>query len=124
MVDYDTEVLTVAEVARMLKVGQPTVRRMLERNEIDGVKVGTRWRVRREKIMALIRGDTHATADSNKGTDDATSRGRTEACAFADRRATGTPEPDQRDGAINGATGGRDNPAEATTRVRLIKTAG
>ena len=46
--------LTVVEVAKVLRVDVSTVRRILERGELKGVKVGNVWRVHAAKLRAYI----------------------------------------------------------------------
>lgn len=50
------EVLTVEEVAEILKVNIDTVRRLLRQGELPGVKVGRHWRVEREALRAYLQG--------------------------------------------------------------------
>jgi excisionase family DNA binding protein len=46
--------LTVKEVAAMLRVSAQTLYKMLEQGEIPAVKVGSQWRFDREKIRSWI----------------------------------------------------------------------
>ena len=48
------EVLTIDEAAEYLRVHPTTIVRMIERGELRGSKVGTRWRVRRSSLDALV----------------------------------------------------------------------
>lgn len=49
--------LTVADVARRLDVTEETVRRLLRRGELPGMRISRRsgWRVRAEDVDAFIR---------------------------------------------------------------------
>jgi excisionase family DNA binding protein len=46
--------LTVKEVAAMLRVSSQTLYKMLEQGEIPAVKVGSQWRFDREKLKTWI----------------------------------------------------------------------
>jgi len=46
--------LTVKEVAALLRVSAQTLYKMLEQGEIPAVKVGSQWRFDREKIRAWL----------------------------------------------------------------------
>lgn len=46
--------LTVKEVAALLRVSAQTLYKMLEQGDIPAVKVGSQWRFDREKIRAWI----------------------------------------------------------------------
>ncbi len=46
----EPDLLTIGEVARRLSIHRNTVRIMCEDGRLDGVKVGTRWRVRRASV--------------------------------------------------------------------------
>ena len=46
--------LTVKEVAALLRVSTQTLYKMLEQGEIPAVKIGSQWRFDREKIKAWI----------------------------------------------------------------------
>lgn len=47
-------VLTVREVARLLRIHRPKVYELIKDGSIDGVKVGADWRIRRESVENLI----------------------------------------------------------------------
>lgn len=49
------EVLTVDEVAALLKIEPNTVRALCRRGELPGVKLGKHWRFLRSEILAAIR---------------------------------------------------------------------
>lgn len=44
------ELLSIKDVAKILKVSQTTVRRMLARGELKGVRVGRLWRIAQSEI--------------------------------------------------------------------------
>lgn len=46
--------LTVKEVAAMLRVSAQTLYKMLEQGSIPAVKVGSQWRFEREKVRAWL----------------------------------------------------------------------
>jgi excisionase family DNA binding protein len=48
------ELLTVAEVATMLKLNQQTIRNYIDRNELPCVRVGRRVRIKRPDLDQLI----------------------------------------------------------------------
>ena len=50
-----TELLSIRDVSEILKVSQTTVRRMLARGELKGVRVGRLWRIARSEIDKLSR---------------------------------------------------------------------
>ena len=47
---------TVDEVASVLRIGRYQVRRKLRSGEIQALKVGRRWLIRREEMQRLRRG--------------------------------------------------------------------
>jgi excisionase family DNA binding protein len=51
------DVLNVDEVAGLIHMHRETVYTMIERGEIPAVKVGSRWRIRRQDVEALLAGD-------------------------------------------------------------------
>ena len=48
------EVLTIKEVAAMLKVGEKTAYTLAQSRELPGFKVGGQWRFRRSDIQTWI----------------------------------------------------------------------
>ena len=48
------EILTVKELARILKITRQQVRKMIRSGEIPAVKVGREWRIPREYLNELI----------------------------------------------------------------------
>jgi excisionase family DNA binding protein len=51
------DLLTLAEAAEALRVSQATVRRLIERGELRGVRVGRLWRVPKAALEAYLGGD-------------------------------------------------------------------
>ena len=56
-VDERPRPLNVAEVAAELRLNDYTVRNMLMRGEIPGVKLAGRWYVRRQDLDKLLAGE-------------------------------------------------------------------
>ena len=54
MPDY----LTIPEVAERLRVSDKTVRRLLKRGELRGLKVGAQWRISTSDLVAFEQGGT------------------------------------------------------------------
>ena len=50
------EVLTMKEVAALLKIGEKTAYTMAQRGELPGFKVGGQWRFRRADLDAWMDG--------------------------------------------------------------------
>lgn len=53
-VELGSEVLTIDEIARYLKVSSKTIHRMLKANEIPARRVGGQWRFMRDAILAWL----------------------------------------------------------------------
>jgi excisionase family DNA binding protein len=51
------EVLTIAEVAKKLRVSEATVRRMIGSGELEAFKVHNQWRIRKEVVERIMRGE-------------------------------------------------------------------
>lgn len=49
-----TLLLTVREVSQLLRIHRPKVYELIRANTIDGFKLGSDWRIRRESVEALI----------------------------------------------------------------------
>jgi excisionase family DNA binding protein len=47
-------ILTVQEVARLLRIHRPKVYDLIKAGTIDGFKLGSDWRVKRESVERLI----------------------------------------------------------------------
>ena len=50
--------MTVKEVAKYLHVVQLTVYRMIDRGDLPAIKVGSRWRIRRQDLEDYLRRST------------------------------------------------------------------
>lgn len=50
----EDKLLTIDEVAAVLRVGAETVRRYLRTGRLEGVKFGGGWRVRESKLSQFI----------------------------------------------------------------------
>lgn len=50
----DDEILTIREIAALLKIGEKTAYTMAQRGELPGFKVRDQWRFRRADIDAWI----------------------------------------------------------------------
>ena len=58
----DDEILTLKEVATLLKVAEKTTYTMAQRGELPGFKVGGQWRFRRADIETWIDRQRHQAA--------------------------------------------------------------
>ncbi len=52
--DEQSDVLTIAEVARYLKLHELTVRRLAREGELPAFKVGRQWRIKRDLLESWI----------------------------------------------------------------------
>jgi excisionase family DNA binding protein len=62
--------MTVKEVAAVLRVSPQTLYKMLEQRSIPAVKVGSQWRFDRDQIREWIRRESGATDSQNESTDE------------------------------------------------------
>ena len=53
----DLELLTVEEVAEILRIHPDSARRMMRNGTLPAVKIGLRWYVRRADFLAMTRAD-------------------------------------------------------------------
>ena len=49
------EIMTFKECQRLLRVGKNTLLRMLHTGELDGFRIGNRWRVTKESVVEFLR---------------------------------------------------------------------
>ena len=56
MIQLDSELLTVEEAAKVLRISQVTLRRLLRESKLPGVKVGNVWRIPRSALEAFLAG--------------------------------------------------------------------
>lgn len=67
--------LTVKEVAALLRVSAQTLYKMLEQGGIPAVKVGSQWRFEQDKVRAWLEAQ-RANPTSNENSSDPTLNGR------------------------------------------------
>ena len=48
------EVMTLKECQQLLKVGKNTMLELLHTKQIEGFKIGSRWRVKKESLIEYI----------------------------------------------------------------------
>ena len=60
----DDEILTIRELAALLKIGEKTAYTMAQNGELPGFKVRDQWRFRRADIDAWIDRRVHPGGDS------------------------------------------------------------
>ena len=46
--------LYATEAGELLRLHPVTIRRMIDRHEVRGVKIGGRWRIPREDVLAML----------------------------------------------------------------------
>ncbi len=63
------EILTLPEVAKLLKVAEKTVYTMAQKNELPAFKVRGQWRFKRTDIDAWIEQQKTAAARADEGID-------------------------------------------------------
>ena len=49
------EVMTAKECQQILKVGKNTMLELLHTNQIDGFKIGSRWKITKESVVEFLR---------------------------------------------------------------------
>lgn len=54
MPDDLPELLTPEQVAEYLQISLTSLMRLLRRKELPGIKVGSLWRIRKERLLAYI----------------------------------------------------------------------
>jgi excisionase family DNA binding protein len=55
--EENSNILTVEEVAEILRVHRVTVGKLLAKGELKGFKVGLAWRVKRESLEEFMDGE-------------------------------------------------------------------
>lgn len=50
------EVYTIAEAAKLLRVSESTIRRMIDNGELQAFKVHNQWRIRRDVLERFMQG--------------------------------------------------------------------
>jgi excisionase family DNA binding protein len=48
-------VYTILEAAKLLKVSDDTIRKLIKSGELDAVKVGNQWRIKKESLDKLLK---------------------------------------------------------------------
>lgn len=61
----DDEILTIPEVAKLLKINEKTAYRLASQSEIPGFKVGGSWRFRADELRRWM--ETQAANGKNEG---------------------------------------------------------
>ena len=61
----DDEILTISEVAKLLKINEKTAYRLASQSEIPGFKVGGSWRFRADELRRWM--ETQAAGGKNEG---------------------------------------------------------
>lgn len=49
------EIMTLKECQQILKVGKNTMLELLHTNQIDGFKIGSRWKIPKESVVEFLR---------------------------------------------------------------------
>lgn len=62
----DDEILTIRELAALLKIGEKTAYTMAQSGELPGFKVRDQWRFRRADIDAWIDKQVHPATDTKE----------------------------------------------------------
>lgn len=55
MYDNIPEILTFKECQLLLKVGKNTLLNMLHTSQLEGFKIGTRWKIPKETVVEFIK---------------------------------------------------------------------
>jgi excisionase family DNA binding protein len=49
------EIMTLKECQQILKVGKNTMLELLHTNQIEGFKIGSRWKIPKESVVEFLR---------------------------------------------------------------------
>lgn len=49
------EIMTLRECQKLLKVGKNTMLELLHTRQIEGFKIGSRWKVKKESLVEFLR---------------------------------------------------------------------
>ncbi|MHB1133961.1 MAG: helix-turn-helix domain-containing protein [Chloroflexota bacterium] len=60
------DVLTVREVASLLRIGESTVHQLLRAGDLRGAKAGKNWRIARSAVEDFLRGPRAAAPSSER----------------------------------------------------------
>ena len=55
MYEQIPEVMTLKECQKILKVGKNTMLELLHTNQIEGFKIGSRWKIKKESVVEFLR---------------------------------------------------------------------
>ena len=55
MYEQIPEIMTLKECREILKVGKNTMLELLHTNQIEGFKIGTRWKIPKESVVEFLR---------------------------------------------------------------------
>jgi excisionase family DNA binding protein len=55
MYEQIPEIMTLREACELLKVGKNTMLRLLYGKEIEGFRIGNRWKIPKESVVEFIR---------------------------------------------------------------------
>ncbi len=55
MYEMIPEIMTFEECKTLLRVGKNTLLRMLHTGELDGFKIGNRWKIKKESVVEFLR---------------------------------------------------------------------
>jgi excisionase family DNA binding protein len=58
-VDADLDLMTVAEVAALLRLSKMTIYRLMDKGQLPALRVGRSFRIPRESVQALLDGSTN-----------------------------------------------------------------
>ena len=54
MAENTTPIMTVEEVAELLKLSKITIYKLVKKGQLPGFRVGNSWRFRKDKIMEAV----------------------------------------------------------------------
>lgn len=49
------EIMTLKECQKLLRVGKNTMLELLHTNQIEGFKIGNRWKIAKESVVEFLR---------------------------------------------------------------------
>ena len=55
MYEQIPEIMTLKECQEILKVGKNTMLELLHTNQIEGFKIGSRWKIPKESVVEFLR---------------------------------------------------------------------
>ena len=55
MYEQIPEIMTLKECREILKVGKNTMLELLHTNQIEGFKIGSRWKIPKESVVEFLR---------------------------------------------------------------------